>query len=126
MDLHRSSERGAARLKLLIFLLVVGGIGYIGYLYVPIAYQAYVFKDWMQHTVDVAIAAGYPPAWVNDQLKKSLPEYDIPPEAVITPLTRDNRIEVRVQYTRTIEFPGYTYQYEFDHTARSTAFLTFK
>ena len=126
MDLHRSSERGAARLKLLIFLLVVGAIGYIGYLYVPIAYQAYLFKDWMQHTVDVAIASGYQPAWVNDQLKKSLPEYDIPPEAVITPLTRDNRIEVRVQYTRTIEFPGYTYQYVFDHTARSTAFLTFK
>jgi len=126
MDLHRSSERGAARLKLLIFLLVVGAIGYIGYLYVPVAYQAYLFKDWMQHTVDVAIAAGYQPAWVNDQLKKSLPEYDIPPEAVITPATRDNRIEVRVQYTRTVEFPGYTYQYEFDHTARSTAFLTFK
>lgn len=126
MDLHRSSERGAARLKLLIFLLVVGAIGYIGYLYVPIAYQAYLFKDWMQHTVDVAIASGYQPAWVNDQLKKSLPEYDVPPEAVITPLTRDNRIEVRVQYTRTIEFPGYTYQYVFDHTARSTAFLTFK
>ena len=126
MDLHRASERGAARLKLLIFLLVVGAIGYIGYLYVPVAYQAYLFKDWMQHTVDVAIAAGYQPAWVNDQLKKSLPEYDIPPEAVITPATRDNRIEVRVQYTRTVEFPGYTYQYEFDHTARSTAFLTFK
>ena len=126
MDLHRSSERGAARLKLLIFLLVVGAIGYIGYLYVPVAYQAYLFKDLMQHTVDVAIAAGYQPAWVNDQLKKSLPEYDIPPEAVITPITRDNRIEVRVQYTRTVEFPGYTYQYEFDHTARSTAFLTFK
>jgi hypothetical protein len=126
MDLHRSSERGAARLKLLIFLLVVGAIGYIGYLYVPIAYQAYLFKDWMQHTVDVASASGYQPVWVNDQLKKGLPEYDVPPNAVITPATRDNRIEVRVQYTRTIEFPGYSYQYVFDHTARSSAFLTFK
>ena len=126
MDLHRSSERGAARLKLLIFLLVVGAIGYVGYLYVPVAYQAYLFKDWMQHIVDVASASGYQPVWVNDQLKKGLPEYDIPSDAVITPATRDNRIEVRVQYTRTIEFPGYTYQYEFDHTARSSAFLTFK
>jgi len=126
MDLHRSSERGAARLKLLIFLLVVGAIGYVGYLYVPIAYRAYLFKDWMQHTVDVASASGYQPVWVNDQLKKGLPEYDIPPDAVITPAIRDNRIEVRVQYARTIEFPGYTYQYEFDHTARSSAFLTFK
>jgi hypothetical protein len=126
MDLHRSSEHGAARLKLLIFLLVVGAVGYAAYLYIPVAYQAYLFKDWMQHTVDVASASGYQPTWVNDQLKKSLPEYDVPPEALITPATRDNRVEVRVQYTRTIEFPGYTYQYQFDHTARSAAFLTFK
>ena len=25
-----------------------------------------------------------------------------------------------------IEFPGYTYNYEFDHTVKSTAFLDFK
>jgi len=126
MVLHRSSERGAARLKLLIFLLVAAAIGYGLYLYVPVAYQSYLFKDWMQHNVDVASASGYQPTWVNDQLRKSLPEYDVPPEAIITPAIRDNRVEVRVQYTRTIEFPGYTYQYQFDHTARSTPFLTFK
>jgi hypothetical protein len=123
MDLHRSSERGAARLKLLIFVLLLGAIGYAAYLYVPVAYQAWLFKDWMQHTVDVAVATGYQPAWVNDQLKKSFPEYEVPPDAVITPVAKDNRLEVRVQYSRTIEFPGYTYQYEFDHTAKSTAFL---
>lgn len=126
MDVNRSSERGSARLKLLIFLLVLGSVAYGLYLYVPVAYQAYLFKDWMQHTVDVAVASGYKPDWVSDQMKKSLEEYSVPPDAVIEPSTRDNRVEVRVQYTRTIEFPGYTYQYEFDHTARSTAFLTFK
>ncbi len=36
---------------------------------------------------------------------------------------RDNRLEVRVQFVRPIEFPGYTYNYEFDHTVKSTAFL---
>ena len=126
MDLHRSSERGAARLKLLIFLLVAGALGYAMYLYIPVAYHAYLFKDWMQHTVDVASASGYQPTWVSDQITKSLPEYEVPSDAIILPATRDNRVEVRVQYTRTIEFPGYTYQYEFDHTARSAAFLTFK
>ncbi|HSE31073.1 MAG TPA: hypothetical protein VLA93_05820 [Pyrinomonadaceae bacterium] len=123
MDLHRSSERGAARLKLLIFLIIAAAIGYGLYLYVPVAYQAYLFKDWMQHTVDIAGASGYQPTWVNDQLKKSLAEYSVPPDAVITTATRDNRVEARVQYIRTIEFPGYTYQYDFDYTARSTSFL---
>jgi hypothetical protein len=126
MDLHRPSERGAARLKFLIFLLVLGSLGYAAYLYVPVAYHAYLFKDQMQHTVDVAVASGYQTTWVSDQLQKSLPEYEVPSDAVITPTTSDNRILVRVQYTKPIEFPGYTYQYEFDHTAKSAAFLTFK
>jgi len=122
----KSSERGSARLKFLLFLAVVGSIAYAGYLYVPVAYQAYLFKDLMQHNVDVASAQGYPPTWVGEQLVKSFPEYNVPTDALVTPATRDNRVEVRVQFSRAIEFPGYTYQYEFDHTARSIPFLTFK
>jgi hypothetical protein len=95
-------------------------------MYVPVAYQAYLFKDLMQHNVDVASTQGYQPTWVKDQLVKSAPEYGVPPDAVIDPAQRDNRIEVTVQFARPIEFPGYTYQYHFDYTAKSTAFLTFK
>ena len=126
MRLQKSGERGSARLKFLIFLIVVGAIGYASYIYVPVAYQAWLFKDWMQHTVDVAVASGYQPAWVSDQIKKSLPEYEVPDNAVIAPANRDSRVEVRVTFTRPVEFPGYTYQYEFDYTARSTAFLAIK
>lgn len=107
-------------------MILLGAIAYAGYQFIPVAYQAYLFKDLMQHDVDVAAAQGYAPTWVGDQLTKSLPEFDVPPNAIITPAQRDNRMEVRVQYTKTIEFPGYTYQYEFDHTVRSTPFLTFK
>src|ERR1044072_3152461 len=99
---------------------------YLGYLYVPVAYQAYMYKDLMQHYADVAAAQGYAPSWGRDQLVKSSGEYDVPPDAVITPAQRDNRIEVRVQFVRVIEFPGYPYNYEFDHTVKSTAFLAFK
>jgi hypothetical protein len=126
MRMPKSNERGSARLKFLLVLLIIGGVAYAGYLYVPVAYQAHAFKDFMQHQVDVASASGYPPSWVGNQLTKSLPEYDVPPDALITPATRDNRVEVRVQFTRPIEFPGYTYQYEFDHTVKSTAFLNIK
>ena len=126
MNQQRSNETGSARLKFLLVMIVLGALAYGGYLFLPVAYQNYVFKDLMQHDVDLAAAAGYPPAWVEEQLTKSLPEYDIPKEAVITPGQNENRIEVRVQFTRPIEFPGYTYQYEFDHSVKSTAFLTFK
>lgn len=126
MRMQRSGERGSATLKFVIVMAVLGACAYAGYLYVPVAYQANTFKDLMQHYADVAASQGYPPAWAAEQLAKSAPEYEIPSNAVFTPSQRDNRIEVRVQFVWPIEFPGYTYNYEFDHTARSTAFLSFK
>ncbi len=126
MKKDRSNERGSARLKFLIVITIVACTAYAGYLYVPVAYRAYLFKDLMQHYVDVAAAQGYQPSWVGEQLLKSEAEYEVPSNALITPATRDSRVEVRVRFTTPIEFPGFTYEYEFDHTARSTAFLSFK
>lgn len=122
----RTTERGSARLKFLMVIAVIGIIAYTGYLYVPVAYEAYLLKDLMQHDVDVAVTQGYPASWVKDQLTKAGKDYGVPPDAVIDPTQRENRMEVRVQFIRPIEFRVFTYQYNFDHTARSTAFLTFK
>jgi hypothetical protein len=126
MDMRRSNERGSARLNFLLVILVVASVGYAGYLYIPVAYDAYLFKDLMQHDADVAASNGYQPVWVSDQLKKSLAEYNIPANAVISSVAKDGRIEVRVQYSRVVPFPGYPYVYEFDDTVKSTAFLVFK
>jgi hypothetical protein len=124
--MQRSGERGSATLKFVIVMALMATTAYLGYLYVPVAYQAYMYKDLMQHYADVAASQGYQPSWAGEQLVKSASEYDVPPNAIITPAQRDNRIEVRVQFVRVIEFPGYTYNYEFDHTVKSTAFLSFK
>ena len=126
MQMHRSGERGSANLKFLIVMVILVAGAYAGYMYVPVAFQANTFKELMQHYADVAVAQNYPPSWAGEQLMKSAPEYQIPANAIITPAQRDNRIEIRVQYVRAIEFPGYTYNYEFDHTVKSTAFLAFK
>jgi len=123
---EKPTERGSARLKFIIVIAIIGVGAYIAYMFIPVLYQAYLFKDLMQHDVDVASSQGYPPTWVKDQLVKSAPEYGVPTDAVINPTQRDNRIEVTVQYVIPIEFPGYTYEYSFDHTVKSTAFLTFK
>ena len=122
----QSSERGGARLKLVIAILVFAAVLYTGYLYVPVAVDAYYFKDVMQTKVDLAATQGFEPVWITDQLEKSKAEFHVPPEAIITPVKNDNRLEVRVQFTRPISFPGFTYNYEFDHTAKSTTFLTIK
>ena len=122
----KSSERGGARLKFIIAIAVFAGVVYAGYLYVPVAVDAYYFKDVMQNKVDLAATQGYETTWIKDQLDKSRAQYHVPPEAIITPDRKDNQMEVRVQFTRPISFPGFTYNYDFDYTARSTAFLTIK
>lgn len=118
----RTSERGSARLKFLVVLVILGALAYAGYQYVPVAYDAYLFKDLMQQRVDSAAGLGRPPVWVKEQLLKSAPDYNVPTDALIEPLKQADRIQVRVQFSRPVEFPGYVYQYEFDHTAVSTEF----
>jgi hypothetical protein len=124
--MRRSSERGSANLKFLIVMAMLGSIAYAGYLYVPVAYQAKAYTDLMQHYADLASASGHPASWVTEQLTKSGPEYGVPPDAIITSALKDQRVEIRVQFVKEIEFPGYTYNYEFDQTVKSTAFFTFK
>jgi hypothetical protein len=124
VELRRSSERGNANLKFLLTMAIIACAAYAAYLYVPVAFQAYQIKDLMQHNVDVAAAQGYKPEWVGNQLAKSGAEYGIPSTAQIIAAQKDNRIEVRVHFKRLIEFPGYVYEYEFDHTAISTACLS--
>jgi hypothetical protein len=129
MKKNRNSEMGSARLKFLVAMTIIIGGGYLGYQYIPVAFQAYQYKDLMQHYTEVAGAQGYKPGWAADQLAKSAVEYQIPPNLSITPGQKEGRVEVRVQYSVPIEMlPGglWTYNYEFDHTARSTAFLVIK
>jgi hypothetical protein len=118
------NEHGGSRLKLIIFLAVFGLIIYVGYMYIPVSVDAYYYKDIMQNKVDMAAAQGFDGNWVRDQLVKSGPEYHVPPDMTVTSILKEGRLEVRVQFIRPISFPGYTYNYEFDHTARSSGFLT--
>ena len=121
---NHQSERGSARLKLLLVIIVIAVVAYAGYLYIPVSYNAYLFKDLMQQKVNTAAAVGHPANWVHEQLVKSAPEYNVPDDAQIVPAVRDGRVEVHVQYTKPVEFPGYVYEFNFDHTARSTEFLS--
>ena len=122
-NLDRHGERGSARLKFLIVVIILALVAYCGYQYVPVAYQAYLFKDQMQQTVDKAAALGYTSSWVTEQVTKAASEYDVPRDAAIEAIKQGEKMECHVQFNRPIEFPGYTYNYAFDHTAKSTGFM---
>ena len=121
----RHSQRGDARLNLIILLLVIVGVAYVAYKIVPVMYAAYGYKDHMQSTVDMAVANGKNAEWVKEQLSKAAAdEYELPPDTEVETGIEEGRMTVRVRWTRAIEFPGYVYEYDFDHSVSSDKFLT--
>jgi hypothetical protein len=120
----RAGERGGSRLKLVIVLAVLGLAAYSAYNYVPVSYNAFLFKDFMQDTVN---KAAYPPGqsgeWVAQQFRSAAKEYDLPTDMYVNVQKESGQIVARVQWTRPVKFPGYTYQYTFDHTVRSSGFI---
>jgi len=123
----KRSEHGGARLKFLIVAAIIGSVAYAGYQLIPVFYRDYQIKDLMQNDVNTAANLGKPSSWIKEQLVKNSEEYGIPADAIITPQQQqDNRMEVRVQFTLPVEFPGFVYNHEFDYTAKSATFLTVK
>jgi hypothetical protein len=124
----RHDERGAARLKFIIVLVVVAIAAYMGYQYIPVRYQAYAFKTFMDQSVLNESAstrhADEKGAWVESQLKSNARDYGVPPDAEFSHKYQNGHLEVTVKFTRPINLlPGFVYQYDFDYTAKSNPFL---
>ena len=120
----RAGERGGSRLNLIIILAVIALGAYSAYNYAPVSYHAFILKDFMQDTVNTA---AYPPGqsneWIAAQFRKTLKEYDLPENAYLNVQKESGQLVARVQWTRPVKLPGYTYQYTFDHTVRSSGFI---
>jgi hypothetical protein len=117
-------ERGGSRLNFVIIVLVIALAGYSAYHYAPVAYNAYLFKDYMQETVN---KAAYPPGqtneWVATQLRSAAKDYNAPANMQVNVQNEDGRIAARVQWAQEVQLPGFVYEYKFDHTARSSGFI---
>jgi hypothetical protein len=123
-DARKTSEHGSARLNFLILMVVIVAVAYAGYQYVPVAYQASQLKVFMQDTVNNAVVTDKDARWAEDQLRRSLTSYGVPPDARITVANRESRIEAHVQYTVPVPLFVTTYEYKFDHTTRSSNLLS--
>lgn len=123
-NVRRANEHGGATLKFILIIALVALAAYSLLQYVPVAIQAYGLRDFMQEKVNIAAATGKSAEWVVKEIKAGGEQYGMPPDAVVQARQNGNRMEVHVQFVRLIQFPGFTYQYSFDHTARSNSFLS--
>ena len=109
----RRSERGEGNLGCILWLLALGLAILIAWKAVPVKLQSTELYDYMDELAKFS-AAQVPP----DQLKKRI--LDRAAQLQI-PLTKENvkvqrngdRIYMEVEYTIPVEFPGYTYQWNF-------------
>lgn len=121
---RRATEHGGSRFNFLITVAVIAIVAYVGYQYVPVAYQASKLKISMQDALDKAVVTDKNAAWAEDQIRRSLPLYGAPPNALVTVANREARLEAHVEYSVPIPLLVTTYEYKFNHTARSANLMT--
>jgi len=122
----RVGERGNSRVKFLIIITVVAIAGFVGFQYIPVAFQSYQYADFMQQTVDKGAALSKPGEWVKEQLSKNGAEYGIPADAKMTIEEHEGALQARVQFKRQVSLIAYTYDYEFDKTVKSSSLWSIK
>lgn len=127
----RHGERGEGSLKPIIFIVLFFLAVWAGINYIPVAYKAQTLKQEIDTTVTQASilpsATKNPVVWTTEQIKKLAPDFGVPDDAVIDvkPLKNNAGIEVQVKFKKPVSLlPFYTYQYEFEHTAKTNSFLT--
>ena len=126
----KNSERGGAGVKFLIVMVVLFLIGNAGVQFIPVAFNGENLKQDMQTAVIQGLAMPgrlTPVDMVKEKIRISVQSNDIPPDAFVEVKQLKNVIQARVAYTKEIPllpFGIYKYQYQFDHTATPTGFLT--
>lgn len=120
----RAGERGSARLKFLLVLVLIGAALYVGVQYVPIAYRARAFESFMQDTVNDAALTDKKPAWAEQHLRAAFEEHGVPDDAEVNVGVNDARMEATVRYAETVSLVFTEYEYDFDKTVRSSTVVT--
>jgi heme A synthase len=127
--IDRSSERGAAAVKIvLVFLVLILG-GYAGANYVPVAYNGASFRQEMDTAVVKALGSSgniKPMDVVVASITKATRDHDLPQDTFVDIRPVNGVIHAHVSYTQKVNmlpFGLYRYDYNFDHTAKPTGYL---
>jgi len=128
----QSRERGGAGVKLAIVLVVLFLVGHAGYNYIPVAYQCAEYKEKMSEVVMQAYAMPNTPLNslenVKAKLRKFGAENGVPANAIIkVDKLSEGAMRAHVTFIKQVDilpFGIYRYDYNFNHTAQPTGFLT--
>ena len=120
MRRHRA-QRGEGQIGCIIGLIILLASGYIAYKMIPVKVRA---ADLRQEITDVARSAGvYKEPEIRKRIMAKAEELELPLDPDnLTVIRKSDRVYIEAIYVVPVEFPGYTYQWEFKHIADNPVF----
>lgn len=118
---RHKAQRGEGQLGCVIGLIILLAAGYVAYKMIPVKVRA---ADLRQEITDVARSAGtLKEPQIRKQIMAKAGELELPlsPENLVVQ-RRSDRVYIEATYTVPVEFPGYTYQWNFKHVADNPIF----
>ena len=115
-------ERGEVRVGTIVWILVFVVVAIVCKEAIPVKIRSSQFQDYMVETAKFASHLS------NDKLEKEIlrkaRDLDIPVNAKSVEVRKSNgRIRIRAEYTIPLEFPGYTYNWKFEHDINRPVFI---
>ena len=118
----RSGQRGASRLKAILWLAIFVSMVYVGIRVVPILYNEYLFQDAMQNTARFASVNRQTVEDIRASLLKEAKSEDIPvrPEDIHVESAAGN-VTISATYSVTVDLQVYQWTLNFNPTASNNA-----
>jgi len=122
MSLRNRRERGEGQLGCLFGLVILLVAALVAYKMIPIKVKAAEVRD---AVADESKSAGtHSDGRIREGIVSTAKRVGLPVEKENIEIVRDsnNNITVDVKYTVPVQFPGYTYQWNFHHHAENPIF----
>ncbi len=110
---RRSTQRGDSKLGCVLWLLLLGVAVMVGWKMIPLKISAAELEDFMSE--QAKFAAGASEETLKRRILDKAGELNLPVRPQDVTVSKANeRIRMRVVFTIPVEFPGYTYEWNFD------------
>lgn len=117
-----TGQRGEARLGCILWTLALALAVLIGWKMIPVKLQSVQLYDYMIEQAKFGASAS--PESIKKGILREARRLDLPLSEKKVKVQRiGDRIRMKASYTVPVEFPGYTYEWEFNHEVDRPLFI---
>lgn len=118
----RSRQSGEGKIGCIFWLAALAIAGMVAYKMIPVRIQSAELYDFMVE--QAKWAANRPPDAIKKSIVERAQELNLPVDPDKVQVQRHgDRIKMEAKFTVPVEFPGYTYNWEFHHLVDRSIFI---